>query len=610
MRIDSRLRKSLSKESAALLRQSKKLQVVDGILVRKTNHWSQIVLPKKYHNLVYQELHVKLGHMGSERVFELARKRFYWAHMRRDVDHFIRKQCRCVISKAPNEEAIAPLKPIVSTYPFEMVSIDYMQLDVCKGNFKYALVVIDHFTKFVQIYATKNKKGITAADKVFNGFILKYGFPSRIHHDQGGEFENELFTRLHQLTGIDKSRTTPYHPSGNGQTERMNRTLISMLKTLEEKEKQTWKDHLDKLAFAYNVTTHKSTSYSPFFLVFGREPSLPIDTMFASVGEERLKRKSYDEYASEWQRSMEQAFAIVRENTSKKRAENEKQYNKKARGVEIVEGDKVLLRNDNEKRGTGKLKNYWEKGVYIVEKKHDDLPIFTIKSVEGKKIPKIVHRNRLMPCNSLLPEPEEETVLKAKKMKPKPKQIREQEVVQLVPAVTEGERESDSEDELILIEEEIDESTNIDRVPPTMVESDDIVEDIPDMIVDENEHHQLETERPVMDQNELEESLADDSLGSENTLLNNSEADDTFESVNESVSAVDGANFSVSSDGNDTTTPNDDETALIQSEGEEEEDDEEEEEQTSTRPRRQVAAPRDLTYNEFGAGVWERRVAR
>ena len=105
----------------------------------------------------------------------------------------------------------------------------------------------------------------TDKDKVFNGFILKYGFPSRIHHDQGGEFENELFARLHQLTGIDKSHTTPYHPSGNGQTERMSRTLISMLKTLEEKEKLTWKDHLDKLAFAYNVTTHKSTGYSPFF---------------------------------------------------------------------------------------------------------------------------------------------------------------------------------------------------------------------------------------------------------------------------------------------------------------------------------------------------------
>ena len=176
-----------------MLRQSSKLSIVDGVLVRKTNHWSQIVLPKKFHDLVYKELHVKLAHLGSERVLELARARFYWPHMQRDVEHFIRKQCRCIISKAPNAPDKAPLVPIESTFPFEMVSIDYMHLDKCSGNFEYALVVIDHFTKFVQIYATRNKSGLAAADKIFNGYILKYGFPKRIHHDQGGEFENALF---------------------------------------------------------------------------------------------------------------------------------------------------------------------------------------------------------------------------------------------------------------------------------------------------------------------------------------------------------------------------------------------------------------------------------
>ena len=114
------------------------------------------------------------------------------------------------------------------------MSIDYLHLDCVKGGFEYALVAIAHFTKFVQVYATRNKSALACDDKLYNNLILKYDLPSRIHYDQGTEFNNALSKRLHQLAGIKQSRTTPYHPEGNGQTERMNKTIINMLKTLDE----------------------------------------------------------------------------------------------------------------------------------------------------------------------------------------------------------------------------------------------------------------------------------------------------------------------------------------------------------------------------------------
>ena len=181
-----------------------------------------------------------MGHLGSEKVWELAKTRFYWPNMRRDIDLYVQKQCRCVMSKKPNVAERAPLVPITSSRPFELVSIDFLHLDKCKGGYEYALVVCDHFTRFTQIYATRNKKARTAADVMFNKFILQYGWPEKIHHDQGGEFENRLFQRLHQLSGIRSSRTTPYHPEGDGQVERMNQTILNMLKCLSQEEKADW----------------------------------------------------------------------------------------------------------------------------------------------------------------------------------------------------------------------------------------------------------------------------------------------------------------------------------------------------------------------------------
>ena len=109
-----------------------------------------------------------------------------------------------------------------------MILVDYLHLDRVKGGYEYAFLVCDHFTRFVQIYATKNKSAIFVAEKIFDEFILNFGFPTRIHHDQGKEFSNKLFKRLHQLSGISTSCTTPYHPMDGGQVELMNRTVINV----------------------------------------------------------------------------------------------------------------------------------------------------------------------------------------------------------------------------------------------------------------------------------------------------------------------------------------------------------------------------------------------
>ena len=142
---------------------------------------------------------------------------------------------------------------------------------------EYVFLVTDHFTKFTQSFGTKDNPSLSAAQKLFHEWIPKFGMPECIHHDKEKEFNSSLFKELHRLSGIKMSNTTPYHPMGNGEAERMNRSLINMLKALTEKQKSRWKEHLPNLMFAYNSTVHKTTGYSPFFIVFGRESRLPMD---------------------------------------------------------------------------------------------------------------------------------------------------------------------------------------------------------------------------------------------------------------------------------------------------------------------------------------------
>ena len=158
-----------------------------------------------------------------------------------------------------------------------------------------------------------------------------------------------------------------------------------MLKTLPENFKNHWKSHIKKLTFAYNNTKNKTT-------VTHR---LSFDLL------ETKSEKSFPEYVENWRNVMKEVFSIISRIVEKSQTMNKRNYNKKVFGLILEPNDRVLLRNVSERGGTGKLRSYWEKYIYIVVSCNPELPIYKIKPENGNKPVETVHRNLLLKFNEL-----------------------------------------------------------------------------------------------------------------------------------------------------------------------------------------------------------------
>ena len=369
--------------------------VIDGIQVK------QLVLPEEYRDQVLTALHDRMGHQGRDRTMSLARERFWWGTMNLDVETKVSNCRRCTLRKKPDKIA-TPLVNITSKEPMELVCVDYLTLEPSKGGYENILVITDHFTRYAQAIPTRNQTAKTTAKVLFDQFFVHYGIPKILHSDQGRNFESEVIRELCKLLGIRKSRTTPYHPMGNGMTERFNQTLLNMLGTLEPQQKRNWKDHVPALVHAYNVTRHDSTRYSPYYLMFGRHPRLPIDT-FLNVGAENPGHDNHTEFARRLASDMRQAYEVASQNARNTGVRHKLRYDAKVRECPIEVGDRVLVKKVGHQT-KHKISDRWEDISYVVLRKpNPDIPVFEVQQEDGKGRRRVLHRNMLLPCVALPP---------------------------------------------------------------------------------------------------------------------------------------------------------------------------------------------------------------
>nr|XP_006821971.1 PREDICTED: uncharacterized protein LOC102802485 [Saccoglossus kowalevskii] len=228
-----------TRQVSAALREWKKYCIRNGVLHRRVTDSNgrviyQLYLPPSYCKMEMEALHNEVGHLGQDRSLDLVRSPFYWPGMARDVIQHVQQCDRCIRCKLTTEgRAIAPMVPILSTMPLELLCIDFLTLETSKNGSKDILVMTDHFTKYAFAVPTRNQTAKTAK-VLMDTFITVFGFPKRIQSDQGRNFESQLVTQLCHQCGVKKSRSSPYHAQTQGIAEIFYQTLISMLGTLTQ----------------------------------------------------------------------------------------------------------------------------------------------------------------------------------------------------------------------------------------------------------------------------------------------------------------------------------------------------------------------------------------
>ena len=385
----------------------KQLVLNDGVLYKKSvdslkNEVLRLVVPSQLRDKVLELSHDTIGHPGQERTLSLAQSRYFWVGLPKDIGSKIKGCRRCTCAKAPYLPQRSPLVSIVTSRPMELLCMDFLGLEEAKGKFLYVLVVTDHFTKMSWAFPTRNQEAKTVAKILVDHFMTNgWGIPERLHSDQGASFEGKVISHLCETLGIKKSRITPYSPQGNGQCERFNRTLLSMLKTLSVNEKANWKDHASAMAHAYNCMVHESTGFTPYFLMFGRCPRLPLDIY---LGREELW--NLNSTAQGVRDVLKSAYKVASEVAKKARASQAKSFDKKVRGSRLEVGDLVLVRNVGLK-GKCKLADRWKDEIFIVEAQPSaGIPVYKVRS-EDTGLLKILHRNNLLPLTLPWPDAKE-----------------------------------------------------------------------------------------------------------------------------------------------------------------------------------------------------------
>jgi len=329
------------------------------------------------------------GHHASSRalVAKAFRHGFYWPSALREAEDLVRICNGCQRYSSKTHTPASGLKTIPITWPFAVWGLDMVgPFKPARGNMTHILVMVDKFTKWIEVKPIKSCDGRTAVS-FLKDIILRYGYPHSIITDNGTNFAVGAFARFCEEKRIRLDLASVAHPASNGQVERANGLVLSGIKPrlLEPLERTPgcWLDELPAVLWSLRTTPNRSTGYTPFFMVYGAEAVLPTDIEHDSPRVSLYNEAEVKEARENDVDLLEEARELALSRSAIYQQNLRRYHSKKVNPRVFREGD-LVLRLVQRTAGMHKLSPPWE-GPFIVSKALHNDAYYLIDAQEPSK---------------------------------------------------------------------------------------------------------------------------------------------------------------------------------------------------------------------------------
>ena len=383
-----------------LWNQRKSLEIIKGVIHRnfETSAGSiklrQILVPEPLRKRFLYWVHGDLtsGHFGVQKTTAKLQHYAYWSGWQRDVELFVRRCDTCCRYREGPTRSQGAMKNGVGLAPFQKFHIDLTGPHRRNtGEHVYLLTIICCFIKYLVVVPLKDKSALTVANALLKHVYLIYGAVELQVHDNETEFVNSILQHISRMMGIQDLRSTAYRLVANSAIERTHRTINALFAKTIKKHQRDWHEQAEYVCFAYNTAKHSSTTFSPFYLVFLREPRVGID-LFLDRSEPAYQDS--DEYAETVRERMQKAYRMVSEQLKATFDRAKRRYDQRIREVRFKLNSYVWFYCPKLHAGRGRKFRKLTDGPYRIIRILNDVN-YVIQKNPGSR-PQICHVDRLL----------------------------------------------------------------------------------------------------------------------------------------------------------------------------------------------------------------------